>query len=217
MGKPSMNYNEDSNESDFDESSSEESEEDSESEMEGEEEKEEEDEKDEEEESEEENEEEDEEDDGEESEEDESEEDEESEEEETEEENAEMVRIIDDIETMPDSETAKCKSGNDSLLYVIRKTEEIRRICKLDDYGELHNQMEGFTKDKKTIQAFEEFRGICQFIMDIHKRYHVQLKENTDNIDLVLDIIRNVLGKYTNQFPNIQNNTLTTFSQCTTV
>jgi cobalamin biosynthesis protein CobT len=129
--------------------------------------------------------------------------------------NAEMARIIDSINELSESETGNCKSNNKSFLYVIEATNKIR--CNLDNYEKLKEDMKAFTEDENILNAFTDFKGIAEFVMDIHKRYHVKLNETTENIDLVLDMIRNILGKYTDRFPNIQNNTLTSPPQCTTV
>ena len=118
---------------------------------------------------------------------------------------------------MSESETVTCRSSNTSFLHIISETDEIRSKCNLDSYEELKKEMEAFAKNQKNIEAFTELRGISQFIMDIHKQYYVKLTEETENSDLLLDIIRNILCKYTNRIQNIQNHTLTLPSQCTIV
>ena len=60
--------------------------------------------------------------------------------------------------------------------------------------------MNAFTKNKEMLDAFSKFRGVCQFIMHIHKKYHVKLNDNLDS-ELLLDTISNVLGKYVIRYP----------------
>jgi hypothetical protein len=115
-----------------------------------------------------------------------------------------MGHIIDKIEGLEESEIDICRSDNASFLYVTTKTNEIRERCNLDNFEVLKEEMIAFATDKKTIEAFTKFRGICQFIMHIHKRYNVKLTEESAYSDSVLDIIRNVLCKYTNRVSNIR-------------
>jgi hypothetical protein len=119
-------------------------------------------------------------------------------------EDTEMGHIIDKIEGLEESEIDICRSDNASFFYVTTKTNEIRERCNLDNFELLKEEMIAFATDKKTIEAFTKFRGICQFIMHIHKRYNVKLTEESAYSDSVLDIIRNVLCKYTNRVSNIR-------------
>jgi hypothetical protein len=145
------------------------------------------------------------------------EEDENNEEQEEEDEDTVMARIIQRIETLPESEIGICKSDNEAFLHVMRKTNAIRKKCNPDEYVKLKQEMKSFATDEETIEAFTEFREICQFIMHIHKRYHVKLTEESVYSDSVLDIIRNILCKYPNRFLNIENITLTPSPQYTTM
>ncbi len=128
-----------------------------------------------------------------------------------------MARIIQRIETLPESEIGICKSDNEAFLHVMRKTNAIRKKCNPDEYVKLKQEMKSFATDEETIEAFTEFREICKFIMHIHKRYHVKLTEESVYSDSVLDIIRNILCKYPNRFLNIENITLTPSPQYTTM
>jgi hypothetical protein len=69
------------------------------------------------------------------------EEDENNEEQEEEDEDTVMARIIQRIETLPESEIGICKSDNEAFLHVMRKTNAIRKKCNPDKYVKLKQEM----------------------------------------------------------------------------
>ena len=52
---------------------------------------------------------------------------------------------------MSELKIGTCKSGNTSFLSVIEATYAIRKRCNLDNYEQLKEEMQAFTKDKEMI------------------------------------------------------------------
>ena len=109
-----------------------------------------------------------------------------------------MRNISVSIEALPDSERSKCSTNNQCLLDVISATKLIRERCNPDEYEKLKEEMITFSKDETMINAFANFRQICQFVMYMHQLYEVPLyKDPSENLDVV-DVMVEILGKYTN-------------------
>jgi len=112
-----------------------------------------------------------------------------------EDENSEMDQIINRIEKMSDSEIGACITNNSGFIAVAQETNRIRSKYTMDNYKKLYAAMTAFTENETMIEAFENFRGVTQFIMHIHKVYNVKLDVEVEHSDLIVDTIRNVLGK----------------------
>ena len=91
--------------------------------------------------------------------------------------------IMTRIDELKDSEIGQYEMKNKKLRSIIYKIAEIRGDYGPEEYEERTKAMLDFADNRTTFMEYLDFRGMYEFIINIHKVYQVKLNKSMSDAD----------------------------------